>query len=211
MQCVELEAALRHQQEAYSVLEGQLSGSRQKGKELQVRSRRAWLPRLSLPHVFVRAGCGISFPAATTVFERALTEARQLGNGKRGGCNVGAPSQTSSLHLQRTHLPVRGEQEMRRSGAQALALCVRGPAHGAAVVCKGTCAPVSRRSSVARVKPEPRDVWDAGAAADEPGGAQALGGAAARCAAGARGLGRAFPAGCLIWWLQRDAPAGCLI
>ena len=37
MQCGELEAALRHQQEAYASLEGQLTSSRQKVKELQVR------------------------------------------------------------------------------------------------------------------------------------------------------------------------------
>ncbi len=38
LQCGELEAALRHQQQAYTELEGQLSGSRQKGKELQART-----------------------------------------------------------------------------------------------------------------------------------------------------------------------------
>ena len=37
MQCGELEAALRQQQEAYASLEGQLASSRQKVKELQVR------------------------------------------------------------------------------------------------------------------------------------------------------------------------------
>ena len=36
MQCGQLEAALRHQQEAYASLEGQLTSSRQKVKELQV-------------------------------------------------------------------------------------------------------------------------------------------------------------------------------
>ncbi len=50
VQCAELEAALRRQQEAYTGLEGQLSGSRQKGKELQVRSCTTLLsrPRLDM-------------------------------------------------------------------------------------------------------------------------------------------------------------------
>lgn len=82
MQCVELEAALRHQQEAYTELEGQLSGSRQKGKELQVRFCCAWSPWLSLLQIPVRTDFGIKWwqhPQAQEV-----------------------PSQAFALHLQRS-------------------------------------------------------------------------------------------------------------
>lgn len=51
LQCGELEAALRQQQQAYTELEGQLSGSRQRGKELQVRFCVDWI--LAQPsHIF---------------------------------------------------------------------------------------------------------------------------------------------------------------
>ena len=53
LQCGDLEAALRQQQQAYTELEGQLSGSRQKGKELQVHLCIARCPlAFTLAHLF---------------------------------------------------------------------------------------------------------------------------------------------------------------
>lgn len=172
MQCGELDAALRQQQQAYAELEGQLSGSRQKGKELQARfhiDRRLALAsahlRRALPsgcywHLLAQALPHTHLSSRHNALSCNLAESRECQRAKR--------KHKMYVFTARTH---------RSDGVKICEQELHSIEEGQGQLsCEAKAAPCG-----------------AGAAADEPGGAQALGGAAARCAAGAPGAETSCP------------------